>query len=90
MALVGVGVGVEVFGVGVDVYNVVEVRVGVGVVSCEVANELMKYELLMSDALSNVVDVLLNVFCELMVQDLCKERLKISWIEVRSLSLCER
>jgi hypothetical protein len=36
--------------------------------------------MMMSDVLPDVVEVLLNVFCELVVQNLCKERTRMSRI----------
>ncbi len=57
---VGVGVGVEV-GVGVGWVG------GVRVVGWRVANELLDEELLVGSVLSKVVDMLFDVFCELLV-----------------------
>jgi hypothetical protein len=56
--LVGVGVGVVVGWVGVG---------GVRVVGWRVANELVDEELLMGSVLSEAMELLFEVFCELFV-----------------------
>ncbi len=63
--------------------------IGVRVVRWRVANELVDEELVVVNVLSKVVDLLFEVFCELLVQKSQKERVWVVGFEEGHVFLCK-